>query len=44
LRKNIAAASIELTPDELRHIDAAAARITVEGDRYPQKEAERAQR
>jgi aryl-alcohol dehydrogenase-like predicted oxidoreductase len=44
LEENIAAASIELTPDELRHIDAAAARITVEGDRYPQKEAERAQR
>jgi aryl-alcohol dehydrogenase-like predicted oxidoreductase len=37
LEENIAAASIELTPDELRHIDAAAARITVEGDRYPQK-------
>ena len=41
LEENIAAASIELTPDDLRHIDDAAARITVEGDRYPQTEAER---
>ena len=44
LDENIAAAAIELTPDDLAHIDAAAAQITVEGDRYPQAEAERAQR
>jgi aryl-alcohol dehydrogenase-like predicted oxidoreductase len=44
LDENIAAAAIELTPDDLRHIDAAAAKITVEGDRYPQEEAERTQR
>jgi aryl-alcohol dehydrogenase-like predicted oxidoreductase len=44
LEENIAAAAIELTPDDLRHIDAAAAQITVEGDRYPQAEAERTQR
>jgi aryl-alcohol dehydrogenase-like predicted oxidoreductase len=44
LDENIAAAAIELTPDDLRHIDAAAAKITVEGDRYPQAEAERTQR
>jgi aryl-alcohol dehydrogenase-like predicted oxidoreductase len=44
LDENIAAAAIELTPDDLRHIDAAAAQITVEGDRYPQAEAERTQR
>src|ERR1700730_11917848 len=44
LEENIAAAAIELTPDDLRHIDAAAAQITVEGDRYPQTEAERTQR
>ena len=40
LDENIAAATIELTPDDLRHIDAAASRITVEGDRYPQAEAD----
>jgi aryl-alcohol dehydrogenase-like predicted oxidoreductase len=44
LDENIAAAAIELTPDDIRHIDAAAAQITVEGDRYPQAEAERTQR
>jgi aryl-alcohol dehydrogenase-like predicted oxidoreductase len=44
LEENIAAAAIALTPDDLRHIDAAAARIIVEGDRYPQAEAERTQR
>jgi aryl-alcohol dehydrogenase-like predicted oxidoreductase len=35
LEENIAAASIELSPDDLRRIDAAASQITVEGDRYP---------
>jgi aryl-alcohol dehydrogenase-like predicted oxidoreductase len=44
LEENIAAASIELTPDDLRHIDAAASQIKVEGDRYPQAEAERTRR
>jgi aryl-alcohol dehydrogenase-like predicted oxidoreductase len=44
LDENIAAAAIELTPDDLRQIEDAAAKITVEGDRYPQAEAERAQR
>ena len=44
LEENIGAGAIELTPADLRHIDAAAAKITVEGDRYPQAEAERAQR
>ncbi|MET4389012.1 aryl-alcohol dehydrogenase-like predicted oxidoreductase [Bradyrhizobium sp. F1.4.3] len=44
LDENIAAAAIELTPDEIRHIDASAARITIAGDRYPQAEAERTQR
>ena len=44
LDENIAAAAIELTPDDLRYIDAAAAKITVQGDRYPQAEAERTQR
>jgi aryl-alcohol dehydrogenase-like predicted oxidoreductase len=44
LEENIAAASIELTPDDLRHINAAASQINVEGDRYPQAEAERTRR
>jgi aryl-alcohol dehydrogenase-like predicted oxidoreductase len=44
LDENIAAAAIALTPDDIRQIDAAAAPITVKGDRYPQAEAERTQR
>lgn len=44
LEENIAAASVELTPDDLRSIDAAASQITVAGDRYPQGEAERTRR
>jgi len=44
LEENIGAVAIELTSADLRHIDAAAAQITVEGDRYPQAEAERTQR
>jgi aryl-alcohol dehydrogenase-like predicted oxidoreductase len=44
LDENIAAAAIALTPDDLRHIHAAAAQINVKGDRYPQAEADRAQR
>jgi len=44
LDENIAAAAIELTPDDIRHIDAVAAQITVEGDRYTQAEAGRTQR
>jgi aryl-alcohol dehydrogenase-like predicted oxidoreductase len=44
LDEDIAAAAIALTSDDLRHIDAAAAQITVEGDRYPPADAERTQR
>jgi aryl-alcohol dehydrogenase-like predicted oxidoreductase len=44
LDENIAATAVALTPDELRHIDASVARITVTGDRYPQAEAARTQR
>jgi aryl-alcohol dehydrogenase-like predicted oxidoreductase len=44
LEENIAAASIELTPDDLRRIQSAASQITVVGDRYPQAEAERTRR
>jgi aryl-alcohol dehydrogenase-like predicted oxidoreductase len=36
LDENIGAASIDLTADDLRAIDTAAAKITVEGDRYPE--------
>jgi aryl-alcohol dehydrogenase-like predicted oxidoreductase len=36
LEENLAAVSIELTADDLRDIDEAAARITVEGARYPE--------
>jgi aryl-alcohol dehydrogenase-like predicted oxidoreductase len=36
LEENVAAAAIELTADDLRDIDRAAARITVQGARYPE--------
>ena len=35
LRENSAAAAIELTPEELHHIDDVLARTNVQGDRYP---------
>ena len=44
LEENIAAAAIVLTPDDLQDIDAAAAQISIEGERYPQAEADRTQR
>ena len=37
LEQNIGAASVELTPGDLRDIDSAASRITVQGARYPEK-------
>jgi aryl-alcohol dehydrogenase-like predicted oxidoreductase len=37
LEENIGAASIELTSDDLREIESAAAKIKVEGARYPEK-------
>ena len=37
LDENIGATSVELTPDDLRDIDDAAAKITVQGARYPEK-------
>ena len=37
LEENIGAVAVELTPDDLRDIDAAASRITVQGARYPEK-------
>jgi aryl-alcohol dehydrogenase-like predicted oxidoreductase len=36
LEENIGAAEIELTPDDLREIDNAASKITVQGERYPE--------
>jgi aryl-alcohol dehydrogenase-like predicted oxidoreductase len=37
LDENIGAVSVELTPDDLRDIDDAASKITVQGTRYPEK-------
>ncbi len=37
LEENIGAAALELTPDDLREIDSAASKITVQGDRYPEQ-------
>ena len=36
LEENLGAAELELTPADLREIDAAASQISVEGDRYPE--------
>jgi aryl-alcohol dehydrogenase-like predicted oxidoreductase len=36
LKENIGAVEVELTPDDLREIDNAAAQITVQGARYPE--------
>lgn len=37
LEENIGAAGIELTPDDLREIEKAASKITVQGARYPEQ-------
>jgi aryl-alcohol dehydrogenase-like predicted oxidoreductase len=37
LEENIGAVAVELTPDDLREIDRAASKITVQGARYPEK-------
>jgi len=37
LEENIGAASVELTSDDLREIESASSRITVEGARYPEQ-------
>jgi aryl-alcohol dehydrogenase-like predicted oxidoreductase len=37
LEENIAAVQVQLTPEDLRDIDAAASKITVEGSRYPER-------
>src|SRR5262249_31798553 len=36
LDENIGATTVELTPDDLREIDSAASKITVQGTRYPE--------
>jgi aryl-alcohol dehydrogenase-like predicted oxidoreductase len=36
LEENLGAATIELTPDDLREIDSVASQITVQGSRYPE--------
>jgi aryl-alcohol dehydrogenase-like predicted oxidoreductase len=36
LEENLRAAEVELTPDDLREIDSAASKITVQGARYPE--------
>ena len=37
LEENIGAVAIELTADDLRELDAATAKITVQGARYPEE-------
>jgi aryl-alcohol dehydrogenase-like predicted oxidoreductase len=37
LEENIGAAAIELTPEDLREIESAASKITVQGARYPEE-------
>jgi hypothetical protein len=37
VEENIGAATIELTPADLREIDGAASQITVQGARYPEE-------
>ncbi len=36
LEENLGAAAVELTPDDVREIDEAASRVTVQGARYPE--------
>ena len=35
--ENIGAVNVELTPDDVREIEGAAAKIQVQGDRYPEE-------
>jgi hypothetical protein len=37
LDENIDALAVQLSPDDLRDIDAAASKITVQGARYPER-------
>jgi aryl-alcohol dehydrogenase-like predicted oxidoreductase len=36
LDENIAAASLELSPDDLAEIESAASRVNIQGERYPE--------
>jgi len=36
LDENIGSVAVELTPDDLREIESAASKITVQGSRYPE--------
>ena len=38
LEENLGAAAVELTPDDVRDIDAAASKITIQGARYPRNQ------
>ncbi len=40
LEENLGAAAVELTPADLEEIDSAAAKITVQGERYPERLAQ----
>jgi aryl-alcohol dehydrogenase-like predicted oxidoreductase len=37
LEENIAAANMELSPDDLRELDTAASKIAAQGARYPEE-------
>ena len=37
LEENIGAVAVELTPDDLREIESAAAKIAIQGARYPEE-------
>ena len=37
LDENIGSVAVDLTPDDLRNIEVAASRITVQGARYPER-------
>ena len=37
LEENIGAVAVELRPDDIRDIDSAASKITVQGERYPEE-------
>ena len=41
LEENLGAATVELTPDDLREIEQAAAQITIHGARYPEEQERR---
>ena len=41
LEENLGAAAVELTPDDLRDIESAVSKVTVQGDRYPPHLAKR---